>query len=198
MAFYPAVPTVSTAGGTITGPLAINGSFPAGAELVVTNTASGPTTPSSQFIAASNADLLLAGQVTADTFFRYELFGGGAQKFGPGNGAVDCTIQRIGAGVFGVSVGSFDVSTAGQGLRVAEGANAKQGTFALSGAATTVVANTSVTANSRILMTCQALGTVTAASTLCVSARTAGTSFTVTPSQATDTSTIAYEIFEPG
>jgi hypothetical protein len=31
-----------------------------------------------------------------------------------------------------------------------------------------------------------------------VSARTAGTSFTVTSSSGTDTSTFAYEIFEPG
>ena len=99
---------------------------------------------------------------------------------------------------FSVFTGQLDVATAGNGLSVKEGSNAKQGTFTLAGAATTVVANTSVTANSRILMTCQALGTVTAASTLAVSARVAGTSFTVTPSQATDTSTIAFEIFEPG
>jgi hypothetical protein len=96
------------------------------------------------------------------------------------------------------ALGSLDIQSAGQGLQVKEGANAKQGTFALAGTATTVVANTSVTASSRILMTCQALGTVAVASTLAVSARTPGTSFTVTPSVAADTSTIAYEIFEPG
>jgi hypothetical protein len=96
------------------------------------------------------------------------------------------------------SFGNIDVSALGSGYQTKEGANAKQGTFALSGAATTTVANTSVTANSRILLTTQALGTVTAASTLAVSSRVAGTSFTVTPSQATDTSTIAFEIFEPG
>lgn len=102
------------------------------------------------------------------------------------------------AGSLNVTLGNVDVSFAGLGLKVAEGSNAKQGTFVLSGAATTVVANTSVTATSRIFLTCQTLGTVTAASTLAVSARSAGTSFTVTPSQATDTSTIAFEIFEPG
>lgn len=102
------------------------------------------------------------------------------------------------SGLVTASTGSVDVHAAGQGLQVAEGANAKQGTFVLAGAATTVVANTSVTANSRIFLSTQALGTVTAASTLSVSARSAGTSFTVTPSQATDTSTVAYEIFEPG
>jgi hypothetical protein len=104
----------------------------------------------------------------------------------------------IGGGGLNAGVGQVDVPQMGQGLAVKEGANAKQGTFVLSGAATTTVANTSVTANSRILLTTQALGTVTSASTLAVSSRVAGTSFTVTPSQATDTSTIAFEIVEPG
>ena len=81
------------------------------------------------------------------------------------------------------------------GLSVVEGANAKQGIATLV-AGTVVVANTSVTANSRILLTAQNLGTVTAPSSLCVSARTAGTSFTILASQNTDTSTVAYEIFE--
>lgn len=102
------------------------------------------------------------------------------------------------SGLVTASTGSLDIHTAGQGLQVAEGSNAKQGTFTLSGAATTVVANTSVTATSRIFLSTQTLGTVTAASTLAVSARTAGTSFTVTPSQATDTSVVAYELFEVG
>ena len=82
------------------------------------------------------------------------------------------------------------------GLRVSEGSNAKQG-IAVLVAGTVVVANTSVTANSRIFLTAQNLGTVTAPSALCISARTPATSFTILASQNTDTSTIAYEIFEP-
>lgn len=82
-------------------------------------------------------------------------------------------------------------------LKVMEGTNAKQGTATLA-AGTVTVANTSVTANSRIFLTCQSLGTVTAPSALAVTARTAGTSFTITASQSTDTSVIAYEIIEPG
>ena len=97
-----------------------------------------------------------------------------------------------------VSPGGFDASLAGVGLSVKEGSNAKQGTVTLSGATTTVVANTSVTANSRIDIFGQSLGTVTVFSTYGVSARTPGTSFTITASQATDTSVVAYEIFEPG
>ena len=45
-----------------------------------------------------------------------------------------------------------------------------------------------------IFLTSQALGTDTVASALCVSAKTAGTSFVITASQATDTSTIAWFI----
>ncbi len=99
-----------------------------------------------------------------------------------------------GAGV-ALTTGTVDVTPAGQGLRVAEGSNAKQGTGTLT-AGTVVVANTSVTANSRILLTAQTVGGTAGA--LAVTARTAATSFTVTSSNVADTSTFAYEIFEPG
>ena len=93
--------------------------------------------------------------------------------------------------------GNVDVSAAGSGLRVAEGSNAKQGVATLA-AGTVTVADTSVTANSRIQLTGQSLGTVAVFSAYGVSARVAGTSFTILASQGTDTSVIAYEIFEPG
>lgn len=101
------------------------------------------------------------------------------------------------AGPLTVAGGGVDVSAVGTGLRVAEGSNAKQGVATLA-AGTVVVADTAVTASSRILLTCQSLGTVSSPSALCVSARSAGTSFTILASQGTDTSVIAYEIFEPG
>jgi len=94
------------------------------------------------------------------------------------------------------ATGNISALGAGNGFRAAEGANAKQGIAVLVGG-TVVVANTSVTANSRIFLTAQDLGTVVAPSALCVSARTASTSFTILASQGTDTSTVAYEIFEP-
>lgn len=80
------------------------------------------------------------------------------------------------------------------GLTVTEGANAKQGVATLVGG-TVTVANTSITANSRIFLTSQADGG--APGSLRVSARVVGTSFTITSSSATDTSVVAYEIFEP-
>lgn len=88
-------------------------------------------------------------------------------------------------------------STSGKGLRVREGANCKQGVATLIAGAV-VVANTSVTASSRIFLTVQSLGTVAAPKAIAVTARTAGTSFTITSADATDTSVVAWEIFEPG
>lgn len=95
-----------------------------------------------------------------------------------------------------VNEGDFSVATVGKGLRVKEGSNAKQGVSTLV-AGTVVVANTSVTATSRIQLTAQSLGTVAAPKALAVTARTASTSFTITSSDATDTSVVAWEIFEP-
>jgi hypothetical protein len=96
--------------------------------------------------------------------------------------------------------GAFSASGAinsSVGLTVKEGANAKQGVATLV-AGTVTVSNTSVTANSRILLTVQSLGTVTAPKAVAVTARTAATSFTITSADNTDTSVVAYEIFEPG
>lgn len=152
-------------------------------------------------LTATGTSPVFGAGTTGDTFNRVELEASGRIAFGTGAGAVDTFITRSGAAqaqISSLKTGQLDISTVGNGLLVAEGANAKQGTFALSGAATTVVANSSVTATSRIFLTTQALGTVSVASTLAVSARSAGVSFTVTPSVSTDTSTVAFEIFEPG
>jgi hypothetical protein len=80
------------------------------------------------------------------------------------------------------------------GLAVSEAANGKQGVTTLVGG-TKVVSNTGITANSRIFLTSQSDGG--APGFLRISARTAGTSFTILSSSGTDTSVVAYEIFEP-
>lgn len=137
-------------------------------------------------------------------------FGGAAtaQRFSPTTSTIPGTAGiylpvalTLGFGVNGVKAGIVDasgisVSVAGTGLLVKEGSNAKQGTSTLVGG-TVVVANTSVTANSRIFITAQSLGTVAVPSAYGVSVRTAGTSFTILASAPTDTSVVAWEIFEP-
>jgi hypothetical protein len=89
--------------------------------------------------------------------------------------------------------GQISAGTLGSGFAAKEGSNAKQGVATLA-AGTVTVANTSVTANSRIFLTAQDNSSV---GVLRVSARTAGTSFTITSSNAGDTGVVAYEIFEP-
>jgi hypothetical protein len=187
-----------------TGPLAPSGTASPVVAVTETVTSGGALSAIESITAAAACDKCLSASVAGDTNSRFNLDSNGAMKWGTGAAGTDMTLSRVGvgtlraAGTFQVTGGALDVTQAGQGVKVAEGANAKQGTFVLAGAATTVVANTSVTANSRILLTCQALGTVATPSALAVSAVSAGVSFTVTPSQSTDTSTIAYEIFEPG
>lgn len=101
----------------------------------------------------------------------------------------------IAAGVATLTAADLDVATAGRGLRVAEGANAKQGVSTLV-AGTVVVATTAVTATSRIILTAQETGAL--AGNLRVSARNAGVSFTILSSNVADTAQVAWEIFEPG
>lgn len=90
--------------------------------------------------------------------------------------------------------GNLAVDSAGNGLQVKEGSNAKQGTATLV-AGTVTVSNTSVTTNSRIFLSIQAAGG--AVGVPYVAARTAGTSFTITSTSNSDTSVVGYEIFEP-
>jgi hypothetical protein len=156
-------------------------------------TVSNPATISQQEAGATNGAYSVF--VAGDTSTRFNIRADGQMRWGPGNAALDTTLARSGVGLLAVTLGSFDVSTAGQGLRVAEGSNAKQGTAVLV-AGSVVVANTSVTATSRIFVTSQVDGGTPGF--LRVSARTAGTSFTITSSSGTDTSTVAYEIFEVG
>lgn len=92
--------------------------------------------------------------------------------------------------------GDLRIATAGKGVLIKEGSNAKMGVSTLS-AGTVVVSTTAVTATSRIQLTAQSLGTVAAAKALAITARSAGTSFTITSADATDTSAVAWLIVEP-
>ena len=91
--------------------------------------------------------------------------------------------------------GSIIAASAGQGVQVKEGTNAKMGVTGAMTAGAITVSTTAVTATSRIFLTAQTTGGTAGA--LRVSARTAGTSFTITSTSGSDTSTVAWFIVEP-
>lgn len=109
-------------------------------------------------------------------------------------GAVTAT-TIAGTGDLTVTSGDLIANTAGKGLKVKEGSNARMGTLTLTGATPVVTATTAVTATSRIFLTTQSANGGTP--TFCyVSTRAAGTSFTV-QGVALDTSIVAWLIVEP-
>jgi hypothetical protein len=90
--------------------------------------------------------------------------------------------------------GNVILNAVGAALKIKEGSNAAMGKSTLVGG-TVTVNNTRVTNNSRIFLTHQnnsgAVGFPT------ISARVAGTSFTILSSSATDTSDVGWFIIEP-
>lgn len=94
-----------------------------------------------------------------------------------------------------ITGGDLILATAGSGLKVKEGGAAARMGAATLVAGTVVVNTTAVTANSRIMLAGQnSSGTH---GELTISARTAGTSFTITSSNAADTRSVGWIIFEP-
>lgn len=155
--------------------------------------------------------------VSGDTEPRFRVLGGGTLGWGPGGvTAPDTSLTRSGANaletpgffamgsgqsagqfsIFGGAADSLRLGTAGAGVAIAEGANATSGVATL--VAGTVTVNTNkVAANSRIQLTTQVLGTVAAPKAIAVTARVAGTSFTITSEDNTDTSQVAWVILSP-
>lgn len=91
-------------------------------------------------------------------------------------------------------LGQVAIQAAGVGLSIKEGSNCKQGASVLVGG-TVTVSTTAVTASSRIQLT----GNVDGGTPgwVRVSARNAGSDFTITSSSGSDTSTVAWFITEP-
>ncbi len=98
------------------------------------------------------------------------------------------------AGDVHLQSGDLILNTAGKGIKIKTGSNATAGTATLVGGEV-VVSTTKVTANSIIILTHQT--TAGTAGFVKVSARSAGTSFTITSSSGTDTSIIGWLIIEP-
>lgn len=85
------------------------------------------------------------------------------------------------------------ISTAGNGLQIKEGSNARMGTAVLV-AGTVTVSNTSITSNTRIWVGMKTPGGTVGASF--VSTVTIGTSFVITSTSNLDTSTVAWLLVE--
>lgn len=115
----------------------------------------------------------------------------------PANQSNDPDIRRLSAFVDHVSQEVADLSEEVDALTVndidflASGGAAQAGTATLV-AGTVTVNTTAVAAGSRIFLTAQNTGGTPGA--LRVSARVAGTSFTITSTSALDTSTVAWEL----
>ncbi|PAK25783.1 hypothetical protein CJD44_14220 [Streptomyces sp. alain-838] len=88
---------------------------------------------------------------------------------------------------------ALNLGGAGGGIAIAEGANARMGVSTLA-AGTVTVANTSVTANTRVAPFRQAAGGTPGHLSATADP---GVGFTITSSSATDTSTVAWVLFEP-
>lgn len=129
--------------------------------------------------------------VTADAAQRHTVTADGKHQWGNGTDAVDTNLYRTAADIL-----RTDDSMSALGFKVTEGgAAARMGVLTLNGATPVVVATTAVSATSRIFLTTQTVGGVPTGAQW-VSARTPGTSFSVT-GIAADTSVVAWVIVEP-
>lgn len=165
---------------------------------------------SAAYTGATAATDVMTAKVTGDAGQRFVINADGKIEWGDGSGPLDVNLYRSGGTLRtdsytelagGQSDGDFTIfglnltmGTAGGGVRIKEGSNARLGAATLV-AGTVVVNTTAVTATSRIQLTAQTSGAGPGA--LRVSARTAGTSFTITSTSGTDTSLVAWEITEP-
>ncbi|WP_282790910.1 glycosyl hydrolase family 28-related protein [Streptomyces sp. CC224B] len=144
---------------------------------------------------ASSNNTIAINVLGTDVNDRYRLLGDGTSQYGIGSSARDTTWGRQGAAQIGTPDSDIVIGLAGKGLRVKEGSNAKMGTTTLNGTTDVTVSTTAVASNSRIFLTIQALGGTAGAPY--VRTRTAGTSFTIRSTNASDTSTVAWMIVDP-
>ncbi len=100
---------------------------------------------------------------------------------------------RITSAAVYASNAQIEAATAGYGFSIKSGSNCKMGTATLA-AGTVTVSNTSVTSNSLIYLTVQSAGGTVGSPY--ISAKSTGTSFTITSTSGSDTSTVAWMIME--
>lgn len=148
-----------------------------------------------QAVRGSATNTLLNGQQSGDTQNRYNVTAAGAASWGSGSATPDAGLARGAANRLDVTTADLRIATAGRGLQVAEGTNAKMGAATLNGTTNVTVTTTAVTANSRIQLTTQAASATYGAPV--VATRIAGTSFAIKSTVVGDTSTVAWMIVDP-
>ncbi|MEU9333143.1 glycosyl hydrolase family 28-related protein [Streptomyces sp. NPDC048290] len=144
---------------------------------------------------SATGDFAFSTRVGSDTSSRFTLNAAGTHTWGSGTAATDITLARDIANRLTLSTADLRIATSGRGLLVAEGTNAKMGTATLNGTTSVTVTTTAVTATSRIYLTTQAPGGTPGSPY--VFSRTAGTSFTIRSTSASDTGSVAWLIVEP-
>lgn len=95
------------------------------------------------------------------------------------------------------TAGSINISTAGQGINIATGADARMGTSAAMAAGTVTVSTTAVAADSVIFLTANTPGGTQGELSAPTGSIVAGTSFVINSSSNTDTSTVNWLIINP-
>ncbi|MGW7617411.1 hypothetical protein ACWGLG_16395 [Streptomyces antimycoticus] len=166
---HPTTGVLPTAGGTMTG--AINSSL------------------------ATTSSVGIGVFVSGDAFDRGRMLASGQIEMGSGAAAREVILARTAANTLSLTTSDFRIATAGRGLMVAEGTNARMGTATLNGTTNVTISTTAVTANSRIFLTTQVASATYGAPV--VATRTAGTSFAIKSTVAGDTSIVAWHIVEP-
>ena len=119
---------------------------------------------------------------------------GGGDFFVSKNGLGTNLFKVANAGNVSALAGDLTVETAGKGLKVKEGSNARMGTATLVGG-TVTVSNTSITASTRIFY--NRITTGGTVGHLRIASRSVGTNFVITSSSGTETSSVDWFLVEP-
>lgn len=152
---------------------------------------------------------IITTRVSGETLDSFGITADGSMQWGNGSSAPDIKLYRDNGDVLVLEgelqtdrdiitegdIVTFDEVFAQYSMHVGEGnSDSRMGTAVLV-AGSKVVNTTAVSSTSRIFVFCQIPGGTPGF--LRISARTSGTSFTITSSSGTDTSTVAWIIFEP-
>jgi len=160
---------------------------------VINRTAS-PTDSALRVETLNAGEHAIGVQQTGDTSNRLRIDSDGTMSWGTGSGTFDVVMNRQAANILQLTSADLDIATTGNGLRVAEGTNARMGHNNLV-AGTVTTTNTSVTANTRIFYSVQTPGGTQGFISV---TRVPGTSITFTSTSNTETSTVAWLLVEPG